>query len=106
MQNQPWKLKVQEMLQVCQDEIKRTTEIGKKMLSASKTNTVLHEAYEELGMLAVKELQDKKLQWDNPRVAEILEQVKKCEKDLSSIESEMNKIKFQSGSNDVSKDKK
>ena len=32
----PWKNRVQEMLNICQEELKKTTEIGKKMISASK----------------------------------------------------------------------
>ena len=44
-----WKNKVQDILHTCQEELKRTTEIGKKMLSASSTNSELHSAYEELG---------------------------------------------------------
>ena len=103
MQNQPWKLKVQEMLQVCQEEIKRTTEIGKKMLTASKTNSNLHESYEELGMLLFKALEKKELKWNNTRVLELVDQIKDCEKELESIETEMNKLKFQAGTEDVSK---
>ena len=105
MPNQPWKLKVQEMLQVCQDEIKRTTEIGKKMLSASKTNSTLHEAYEELGILVVRAMDKKELKWNDVRVLELIDKVKECEKDLASIEGEMNKIKFEAGTGDVSQEK-
>ena len=104
MPNQPWKLKVQEMLQICQDEIKKTTEIGKKMLSASKTNSSLHEAYEELGMLVVKALDKRELKWNNVRVLELVDRVKEYEKDLALIEGEMNKLKFQAGTEDISKE--
>jgi hypothetical protein len=58
-----WQSKFQEILQTCQDEVKRTTEIGKKMLSASKTNTSLHEAYEELGHLAASSIESGELKW-------------------------------------------
>ena len=50
-----WKSKFQEMMQVCQEELKKTTEIGKKMLTASKANSDLKEAYEELGIYIVAE---------------------------------------------------
>ena len=104
MQKQPgWQHKFQEILQTCQDEVKRTTEIGKKMLSASKTNTNLHEAYEELGHMAAKAIERGELSWDNPKVAELLETIGHCEKDLESIEEEVNKIKFAAGPVDVSK---
>jgi hypothetical protein len=100
--NQQWKDKVQELFQVCQDELKKTTKIGKKMLSASKTNTNLHDAYEEIGRLAVKALEKDELEWKNPRVSELLAVVQTCEVELKSIETDVNKIKFASGPVDVS----
>ena len=103
MQKQDWKNKVNEIFQVCQDEFKRTTEIGKKMISASKTNSTLHETYEEIGSLVVQALKDGDLKWENTRVKELLETINQCEEDLESIEGEVNKIKFASGPVDVSK---
>lgn len=100
--NQEWKSKVQELFQSAQDEFKRTTEIGRKMLSASKTNSNLHEAYEELGMLVAKEIKNGNLKWENARVKELLCQINDCEKDLETIESEVKKIKFASGPTDIS----
>ena len=100
--NQQWKDKVQELFQVCQKELKKTTKIGKKMLSASKTNTNLHEAYEEIGRLAAKAIKDKDINWDNPRVEELIDIVENCKDDLNSFESEVNKIKFASGPVDIS----
>ena len=99
--NQEWKHKVQELFQTAQDEFKRTTEIGKKMLSASKTNSDLHEAYEELGVLAAKDIESGELEWSNPRVKELLGQIKDCEKNLEDIETEVKKIKFASGPMDI-----
>ncbi|TNF31091.1 MAG: hypothetical protein EP319_03195 [Deltaproteobacteria bacterium] len=104
--NQEWKSKVQELFQSAQDEFKRTTEIGRKMLSASKTNSNLHEAYEELGMLVAKEIKKGKLKWDNARVKELLCQINDCEKDLETIESEVKKIKFAAGPTDISAEAK
>lgn len=100
--NQEWKSRVQELFQTAQDEFKRTTEIGRKMLTASKTNSSLHEAYEALGMLAAKEIENGNLEWNNPKVKELLEQISHCERDLEDIESEVKKIKFASGPTDVS----
>ncbi|MBK24232.1 MAG: hypothetical protein CME70_09560 [Halobacteriovorax sp.] len=105
MQKQPgWQSRFQEILQTCQDEVKRTTEIGKKMLTASRTNTNLHEAHEELGQLVVRSIESGELKWENPKVIELLEKIKDCEKDLETIEEEVNKIKFAAGPVDVSKD--
>ncbi|ATH06829.1 hypothetical protein BIY24_02410 [Halobacteriovorax marinus] len=94
MQKQPqWKDRFNEIVQVCQEEIKRTTEIGKKMLSASKTNTMLHESYEELGALTFKALEDGTLEFDDPRVKELVNTIRSCEFDLEKIESDVNDIK-------------
>lgn len=90
----PWKERVQELFQTCSDEIKRTTEIGKKMLSASKTNTSLHESYEELGKLVASALENDSLKWDEPKAQELLNTIKNCQKDLETLEDEVNKIKF------------
>ncbi len=100
--NQEWKSKVQELFQTAQEEFRRTTEIGRKMLTASKTNSNLHEAYEELGVLVAKEVKNGNLKWDNPRVKELLCQINECEKDLETIESEVKKIKFAPGPMDIS----
>lgn len=89
-----FKDRMHKMLQTCQGELKRTTEIGKRMLTASKTNTKLHESYEELGLMVAKALCSGELKWDNPRVHEILSEIKSCEKDLESIEEEVNTIRF------------
>lgn len=103
MQKHPqWKSKVQEIFQTCQSEIKRTTEIGKKMLTASKTNSCLHEGHKELGILVAKALESGELKWENKRVEELLQTISSCEDDLEEIENEVNKIKFAAGPQDIS----
>ena len=103
MQNgRQWKSRVQEIFQICQDELKRTTEIGKKMLMATKTNSILHDAYEEIGHLAVSDIKNNKLKWENERVKELMLKIKTSEEDLKEIEKEVNKIKFSSAPQDVS----
>ena len=102
MQRQPhWRSKFNEIVQVCTDELKKTTEIGKKMLNASKTNTCLHEAYEELGVLVAKAMEKNQLDWDNPRAKELLATIKNCKSNLNDIENEVNKIKFAPGPVDI-----
>lgn len=94
MEKQPlWKERFTEMVQVCQDELKRTTEIGKKMLSASKTNTTLNEAYEELGHITFKAIEDGSLSFEDNRVKELVNTIRSCEFDLEKIESDVNNIK-------------
>jgi hypothetical protein len=89
-----WQKKVQEMFQLCSGELKKTTAIGKKMLSASRTNANLHEAYEELGVLVAEALKNGELEWENEKVKSLLKKVEGCESDLSSIEKEVNDIRF------------
>lgn len=92
-----WKQKVQDLVSVCQEELKRTTEIGKKMLSASRTNTNLHESYEQLGVLVYKAMREGSLKWDNTQVKELINNIENCEQDLQDIEEEVNKIRFSPG---------
>lgn len=88
-----WKEKFSDMLELCQVELKRTTEIGKKMLSASATNTLLHEKYEDLGKLALAALKDKSLNWENEDAGKLAEQIDQLELELTEFESEVEEIK-------------
>lgn len=92
-----WKSKVQGVFKTCQSEIKKTTDIGKKMLAASKTNSQLHEAYEELGQLLAEEMDKKKIEFKDEKVegraSELVAQIKACHNDLEVIESEVQEIK-------------
>ena len=92
--NAEWRQKMQDVFQVCQDELKRTTEIGKKMLTASKTNSTLHESYEELGVLLVEAIKSKEIVWEDERVKNLIKRIDGCESDLENIEEEVNKIRF------------
>ena len=89
-----WKARMQDLLYVCRDEMKRTTVIGKKMISASRISTTLNRAYEELGELVVKELKSGKLEWDHPQAKRIFKTVLECESQLEAVESEVNNIRF------------
>ncbi len=88
-----WKGRVTSVLQSCQHEITRTTSIGKKMFTASKTNGCLHEALKDLGALALKDLRDDKLKWDNPNVAELIDRICRCENELCKIEDDVKELK-------------
>ena len=99
-----WKSKVQDILHTCQEELKRTTEIGKKMLSASSTNSELHSAYEELGQLMKNKIEKGELKVDDSRVHEIISSIKLKEETLEEIEKEVRKIKISTGVKDISKD--
>ncbi|RLA63906.1 MAG: hypothetical protein DRQ88_01325 [Epsilonproteobacteria bacterium] len=88
-----WKARAQELIQVAQDELKKTAEIGKKMLFASQKTTELRDYYEMLGHKAVTELKSKKLVWADPEVTEIMEQIQEMERGLQEIEEDVRKIK-------------
>ena len=95
MDNNPnWSKKVMQVLQHAHEELKKTTEIGKKMISASKTSSELHEAYEELGKLVYKGLKGESLSLEDPRLGEFVEKIDDLQEELGDIESEVNKIKF------------
>lgn len=99
-----WKNKVQDILHTCQEELKRTTEIGKKMLSASSTNSELHSAYEELGQLMKNKIEKGELKINDIRVHEIISSIKLKEETLEEIEKEVRKIKISTGVKDISKE--
>lgn len=88
------KEKLNQLGRVFVREFKRTAEILKRLISASKTNTDLNETYEELGRLLVKGIESKEITCTNERVARLIEKVKGFENDLASMEDEVNQIKF------------
>ncbi len=75
-------------------EIKKTTEMGKKMLTASRINTQMKDTYEELGKLLEKGVDSGEVDWDSPKLRALLYDIKACKKDLEEIEQAMNNIKF------------
>jgi hypothetical protein len=75
-------------------EIMKTTAIGKKMLTASRTNAHLKDTYEELGRLLERGVENGEVDWDSPKMRALLHTIKACKKDLEEIERKMNKIKF------------
>lgn len=75
-------------------EIKKTTAIGKKMLTASRINTHMKDTYEELGKLLEKGVDNGDVDWDSPKMRALLHNIKACKKDLEEIERKMNSIKF------------
>ena len=89
-----WKEKVQTALNTVQDELKKTTDIGVRMFSASKTNSCLKEAYEELGKITAREMSANRLDFDHPRARDLLQKIHDCERSLSSLEDELQDIRF------------
>jgi len=81
------------LVNTCQGELKKTTEIGKKMLSAGKENAQLTETYEQLGKLVFEALDDGSLKWENEEAAHCSEEIKNLISKLEKLESEVKDIK-------------
>ena len=75
-------------------EFKKTTEMGKKMLTASRINTHMKDTYEELGKLLEKGVDNGDVDWDSPKLRTLMSDIKACKRDLEEIERAMNNIKF------------
>ena len=72
----------------------KTTKIGKKLLTASRTNAHLKETYEELGRLVEQDLANGELTLDSPKVKTLLNTINACKKDMEHLEKQVNKLRF------------
>ncbi len=91
------------------EEIIRTTNIGKKLITASRTNSHLKESYEELGREFEKIIDQCETDVPTHREAKIrslMNNIKACRKDLKELEEEVVKIRFSAGPVDISKNQK
>ena len=88
-----WKNKFQDLMQVCQGELKKTAEIGKKMITAGQSNAELEESYVELGKLAFSSMSNGDLKWENMKAQAHLEKINKLKAQLEDIEQEVQDIK-------------
>ena len=88
-----WKDKLNTLLNSAQSELKRTTAIGIKLVSASQANSQLHEKLEELGKLAFSALEDKELQWHNPKVHDLVKEIQNLHATLEAYEEDVQQIK-------------
>ena len=93
MDNDKWKEKIGEFINTCQDELRKTTKIGKKMLSASKTNTEFHQALEALGRYAWQQIRREKLAWNDDEAKRLVAQIEDCERSLEQLEESVQGIK-------------
>ncbi len=92
-----WKAKLNRFFFGFQQEMIKTSVIGKKMLTASRTNAHLKDTYEELGRLLEKAIDSGEVEWDSAKVRALLHTVRACKKDLEEIERQVHKIKFSAG---------
>lgn len=88
-----WKNKIHGMLQSAGSELKRTTAIGIKMLSASQATTQMHEKFEELGKLTYEAINSGALDWNNEAVENLLVQISKLQETLETYEEDVQHIK-------------
>lgn len=95
--NSDWKAKLNRLFFGFQQEVIKTSVIGKKMLTASRTNAHLKETYEELGRLLEKGIDSGEVEWDSAKVRALLHTVRACKKDLEEIERQVHKLKFSAG---------
>ena len=88
-----WKSKFNELLDTCQNELKKTTQIGKKMLSASQSNAELQDTYKALGLIFKKYLDEGLVKVENPEVDKLLATAAKLEADMEGFESDVQTLK-------------
>ncbi len=92
-ENLDWKDKFSDLVQTCQTELKKTTKIGMKMISATQSNSQLHECYEEIGKWLVEEYNSGNIQVDNERIEGLISRVSDLNSQLSDYEKEVQEIK-------------
>lgn len=88
-----WKSKFNELMNTCQTELKKTTQIGKKMLSASQSNAELHDTYEALGIILKKYIEEDKIKIEDEEVDVLIKKAKKLETDLDGFETDVRTLK-------------
>ena len=80
-------------LKYCQTEINKAVRIGKRMLYASKLNNERRAYLIQVGLLAVDDLKNSALHWENPKVTELISSIAACEKQIEELEGEVQEIK-------------
>ncbi|MBD63645.1 MAG: hypothetical protein CME62_00430 [Halobacteriovoraceae bacterium] len=92
-QGQEWKNRFNDLLNTCQAELKKTTQIGMKMLSASQSNTRLHEVYEELGQWLKVAVQNNEIEVEDQKIRDLIEEATRIETELEDFESDVQTLK-------------
>lgn len=87
------KIKLQQLMDKLQEEVKKTAKIGVKMISASKTNTELNKYYEELGEYFYCALKKGDLTCDHSEVKKLMDQIDAKVSELDELHRDMHHIK-------------
>lgn len=95
--NSRWKAHFNHWLFNFHQEVIKAGVIGKKLLTASRTNAHLKDTYEELGRLFEKEIESGEISCESAKVRALLHTARACKKDLEHIEQQVYKIKFAAG---------
>jgi hypothetical protein len=88
-----WKLKFNDLVSTCQSELKKTTKIGMKMLSASQSNAELHDTYEEIGRWTKQAVESGDLKIDDIKVQDLIAKANSLESELEDFEDQVHNIK-------------
>jgi hypothetical protein len=91
--NNDWKDKFNDLVNTCQSELKKTTKIGMKMISASQSNTQLHDAYETMGRWLLEQVESGKITVEDEEITAIIGKVQELETQLKDYEREVQDIK-------------
>ena len=90
---QDWRVKLNDLVNTCQTELKKTTKIGMRMISASQANAELQEIYQVLGKWLVEESNNGVLKVDDAEVRDLVAKVKTLESQLEGFEQDVQDIK-------------
>lgn len=88
-----WKSKFNEIVDTCQNELIKTTQIGKKMLSASQSNAELQDTYKSLGILLKKYIQEGTVEIEDDELTDLIDTANRLEADLEGFESDVQTLK-------------
>jgi len=97
-----FKAKINKLFFSFHREVLRTSAIGKKLLTAGRTNSHLKDTYEILGRVIESKIDRGELSIDDPKIRSLLHTIKACKKDLKELEEQVNQIKFSPSPEDIS----
>lgn len=91
--NETWRKKALGVLQACENELRRTTAIGMKMIHASKASGELHDTYEEIGKIVTKMIADGEMNSPSARVDNLIARATELEGVLGDMEGQVSNLK-------------
>jgi hypothetical protein len=92
-QNSDWKGRFNGIFSSIQGEIRKTTAIGFKMISASKLTGELQECYQLLGKRTLEAIKNGELEWRDPKVKILMTQIAELESILNEYEEDVQTLK-------------